>query len=408
MSLNNTPASERILIGIFGKRNAGKSSVINAITGQSIAIVSDVKGTTTDPVIKTMELLPLGPVVIIDTPGLDDIGALGELRIRKAYQMLNKTDLAVLVIDASIGITEEDKKILDRIKEKDIPYIVVWNKIDLLSRLSEKVQRIPTQNQIQISTKTGENILALKELIAKQAPHSKIVRPLISDLLNPGDFVVLVVPIDSSAPKGRLILPQQQTIRDILDSGSTAIVVKDTELEETIQKLGHLIKLVITDSQVFQQVVAILPPEIPLTSFSILFARYKGNLKTLANGAKALDTLDNEDTILISEGCTHHRQCNDIGTVKLPRLIQKHTGKKINFAFTSGTEFPEDLSPYRMIIHCGGCMLNEREMKYRLKCAEDQHIPITNYGTAIAHMNNILTRSLEPFKSESQQDKTRP
>lgn len=408
MSLNNTPASERILIGIFGKRNAGKSSVINAITGQSIAIVSDVKGTTTDPVIKTMELLPLGPVVIIDTPGLDDIGALGELRIRKAYQMLNKTDLAVLVIDASIGITEEDKKILDRIKEKDIPYIVVWNKIDLLSRLSEKVQRIPTQNQIQISTKTGENILALKELIAKQAPHSKIVRPLISDLLNPGDFVVLVVPIDSSAPKGRLILPQQQTIRDILDSGSTAIVVKDTELEETIQKLGHLIKLVITDSQVFQQVVAILPPEIPLTSFSILFARYKGNLKTLANGAKTLDTLTNEDTILISEGCTHHRQCNDIGTVKLPRLIQKYTGKKINFAFTSGTEFPEDLSPYRMIIHCGGCMLNEREMKYRLKCAEDQHVPITNYGTAIAHMNNILTRSLEPFKSESQQDKTRP
>ena len=408
MSLNNIPAAERIHIGIFGKRNAGKSSVINAITGQSIAIVSDVKGTTTDPVIKTMELLPLGPVVIIDTPGLDDIGTLGQLRIQKAYQMLNKTDIAIVVIDASIGITKEDKKILDRIKEKAIPYIVVWNKTDLLSRLSEKEQMIPTQNQIQISTKTGENILALKELIAKQAPNSKIVRPLISDLLNPGDFVVLVVPIDSSAPKGRLILPQQQTIRDILDSGSTAIVVKDTELKETIQKLGHLIKLVITDSQVFQQVVEILPPEIPLTSFSILFARYKGNMKTLANGAKALDTLDNEDTILISEGCTHHRQCNDIGTVKLPRLIQKHTGKKINFAFTSGTEFPEDLSPYRMIIHCGGCMLNEREMKYRLKCAEDQHVPITNYGTAIAHMNNILTRSLEPFESESQQDKTRP
>ena len=408
MSLNNIPAAERIHIGIFGKRNAGKSSVINAITGQSIAIVSDVKGTTTDPVIKTMELLPLGPVVIIDTPGLDDIGTLGQLRIQKAYQMLNKTDIAIVVIDASIGITKEDKKILDRIKEKAIPYIVVWNKTDLLSRLSEKEQRIPTQNQIQISTKTGENILALKELIAKQAPHSKIVRPLISDLLNPGDFVVLVVPIDSSAPKGRLILPQQQTIRDILDSGSTAIVVKDTELKETIQKLGHLTKLVITDSQVFQHVAEIIPPEIPLTSFSILFARYKGNLKTLANGAKALDTLDNEDTILISEGCTHHRQCNDIGTVKLPRLIQKHTGKKINFAFTSGTEFPEDLSPYRMIIHCGGCMLNEREMKYRLKCAEDQHVPITNYGTAIAHMNNILTRSLEPFKSESQQDKTRP
>lgn len=398
MSLNNTPAAERVHIGIFGKRNAGKSSVINAITGQSIAIVSDVKGTTTDPVIKTMELLPLGPVVIIDTPGLDDIGALGELRIQKAYQMLNKTDLAVLVIDVSIGITEEDKKILDRIKEKDIPYIVVWNKIDLLSRLSEREQGIPAEKQIQISTKTGKNILALKELIAKQAPNAKNEYPLVSDLLNPGDFVVIVVPIDSSAPKGRLILPQQQTIREILDSDSTAIVVKDTELEETIQKLGHLIKLVITDSQVFQQVVAILPPEIPLTSFSILFARYKGNLKTLANGAKALDTLDNEDTILISEGCTHHRQCNDIGTVKLPRLIQKHTGKKINFAFTSGTEFPEDLSPYRMIIHCGGCMLNEREMKYRLKCAEDQHVPITNYGTAIAHMNHILKRSLEPLK----------
>lgn len=398
MSLNNTPAAERVHIGIFGKRNAGKSSVINAITGQSIAIVSDVKGTTTDPVIKTMELLPLGPVVIIDTPGLDDIGALGELRIQKAYQMLNKTDLAVLVIDISIGITEEDKKILDRIKEKDIPYIVVWNKIDLLSRLSEREQEIPAEKQIQISTKTGKNILALKELIAKQAPNAKNEHPLVSDLLNPGDFVVLVVPIDSSAPKGRLILPQQQTIREILDSDSTAIVVKDTELEETIQKIGHLIKLVITDSQVFQQVVAILPPEIPLTSFSILFARYKGNLKTLANGAKALDTLDNEDTILISEGCTHHRQCNDIGTVKLPRLIQKHTGKKINFAFTSGTEFPEDLSPYRMIIHCGGCMLNEREMKYRLKCAEDQHVPITNYGTAIAHMNHILKRSLEPLK----------
>lgn len=398
MSLNNTPAAERVHIGIFGKRNAGKSSVINAITGQSIAIVSDVKGTTTDPVIKTMELLPLGPVVIIDTPGLDDIGALGELRIQKAYQMLNKTDLAVLVIDVSIGITEEDKKILDRIKEKDIPYIVVWNKIDLLSRLSEREQGIPAEKQIQISTKTGKNILALKELIAKQAPNAKNEHPLVSDLLNPGDFVVLVVPIDSSAPKGRLILPQQQTIREILDSDSTAIVVKDTELEETIQRIGHLIKLVITDSQVFQQVVAILPPEIPLTSFSILFARYKGNLKTLANGAKALDTLDNEDTILISEGCTHHRQCNDIGTVKLPRLIQKHTGKKINFAFTSGTEFPEDLSPYRMIIHCGGCMLNEREMKYRLKCAEDQHVPITNYGTAIAHMNHILKRSLEPLK----------
>lgn len=409
MSLNNTPATERIHIGIFGKRNTGKSSVINAITGQSIAIVSDVKGTTTDPVIKAMELLPLGPVVIIDTPGLDDIGVLGELRIKKAYQMLNKTDIAVLVIDISIGITEEDKKILNRIKEKQIPYIVVWNKTDLLSSpssrrdsflLAEKELMIPAERQILISTKTGEHIFELKELIAKQIPHTKNERPLVRDLLNPGDFVVLVVPIDSSAPKGRLILPQQQTIRDILDSGSTAIVVKDTELKETIQKLGHFTKLVITDSQVFQQVAEIIPPEIPLTSFSILFARYKGNLNTVTTGVKALDTLNDGDTVLISEGCTHHRQCNDIGTVKLPRLIQKHTGKKIRFEFTSGTEFPEDLSSYRMIIHCGGCMLSEREMKYRLKCAEDQQIPITNYGTAIAHMNNILIRSLEPFESK--------
>lgn len=415
MSLNNIPSAERLHIGIFGKRNAGKSSIINAITGQNLSIVSDVKGTTTDPVLKAMELLPLGPVVLIDTPGLDDEGELGEKRVQKAYQMLNKTDIAVLVIDATAGMTEEDLKILERIKEKMIPYVIVWNKMDLLT---EKKSSVSTVNKlpapanpdtftdetaslhlsenrsIYVSTKTGKNIYELKELVAKQMPSTKNDCHIISDLLAPNDFVVLVVPIDSSAPKGRLILPQQQTIRDILDAQASAIVVKDTELKETLQKLGNLTKLVITDSQVFQQVSAVVPPEIPLTSFSILFARYKGDLETVVKGANALDRLKDGDTILISEGCTHHRQCDDIGTVKLPNLVRKHTGKNIRFEFTSGTEFPDDLSPYRMIIHCGGCMLSEREMKYRLKCAEDQNIPITNYGTAIAHMNGILERSL--------------
>lgn len=416
MSLNNTPSAERLHIGIFGKRNAGKSSIINAVTGQNLSIVSDVKGTTTDPVVKTMELLPLGPVVMIDTPGLDDEGELGEMRIQKAYQMLNKTDIAVLVIDAAAGMTEEDQRILKRIKEKMIPYVIVWNKMDLLTgkKSSEStVDKLPApanpdtftdetasvhlskNHSIYVSTKTGKNIYELKELIAKQMPSTENDRHIISDLLAPNDFVVLVVPIDSSAPKGRLILPQQQTIRDILDAQASAIVVKDTELKETLQKLGNLTRLVITDSQVFRQVSAVVPPEIPLTSFSILFARYKGDLETVVKGANALDRLKDGDTILISEGCTHHRQCDDIGTVKLPNLVRKHTGKNIRFEFTSGTEFPDDLSPYRMIIHCGGCMLSEREMKYRLKCAEDQNIPITNYGTAIAHMNGILERSLE-------------
>ncbi len=393
MSLNHTPFAERIYIGIFGKRNAGKSSLINAITSQNLAIVSDVKGTTTDPVIKSMELLPLGPVVIIDTPGLDDDGELGKLRIQKAYQMLNKTDIAVLVIDASEEMTEEDKQILQKIRCKKIPHIIVWNKTDLLSN----TDRILTGNQIAVSSKTGKNINELKELIAKQVSSTKNNRHIISDLIRPKDFVVLVVPIDSSAPKGRLILPQQQTIRDILDIGATAIVVKDTELADTLQRLGSLTRLVITDSQVFKKISEIVPSDIPLTSFSILFARYKGNLNTVVNGAKALDSLENNDIILISEGCTHHRQCNDIGTVKLPNMVRSHTGKTIRFEFTSGSEFPDDLSRYKMIIHCGGCMLNEREMQYRLKCAEDQNIPITNYGTAIAHMQGILARSVEIF-----------
>lgn len=395
MSLNTTPSADRVHIGIFGKRNAGKSSIINAITGQDLAIVSDIKGTTTDPVLKSMELLPLGPVVIIDTPGLDDSGELGTLRIQKAYQILNKTDIAVLVVDASAGMTAEDVDILQRIKEKEIPYVVVFNKADLTTVSTEDLPA-DTKN-ISVSTVTGEHIYELKELIASLAPDEDKGRRIVDDLIQPSDFIVLVVPIDSAAPKGRLILPQQQTIRDILDSDATAIVVKETGLKDTLAQMGKTPSLVITDSQAFEQVSADVPPEIPLTSFSILFARYKGNLETVVHGAKALDTLNDGDTILISEGCTHHRQCDDIGTVKLPRWVRQHTGKNLEFAFTSGTEFPTDLSKYQLIIHCGGCMINEREMKYRLRCAKDQGIPITNYGIAIAHMKGILARSIEMF-----------
>lgn len=395
MSLNTTPSADRVHIGIFGKRNAGKSSIINAITGQDLAIVSDIKGTTTDPVLKSMELLPLGPVVIIDTPGLDDSGELGTLRIQKAYQILNKTDIAVLVVDASAGITTEDEGILQRIKEKEIPYVVVFNKADLTT-VSSKNLPADAKN-ISVSTVTGEHIYELKELIASLAPDEDKNRRIVGDLIQPSDFIVLVVPIDSAAPKGRLILPQQQTIRDVLDSDAAAIVVKETDLKDTLAQMEKTPSLVITDSQAFEQVSADVPPEIPLTSFSILFARYKGNLETVVHGAKALDTLNDGDTILISEGCTHHRQCDDIGTVKLPRWVRQHTGKNLEFEFTSGTEFPTDLSKYQLIIHCGGCMINEREMKYRLRCAKDQGIPITNYGIAIAHMKGILARSIEIF-----------
>lgn len=395
MSLNNTPSSERIHIGIFGKRNAGKSSVINAITGQDLAIVSDIKGTTTDPVLKSMELLPLGPVVLIDTPGLDDEGKLGTLRIKKAYQMLNKTDIAVLVVDGSIGMTEEDDRILTRIKEKNIPYVIVFNKMDLITDASVNTRQ--EIHSLQVSAKNGYHIQALKELIASQLPKELTEKKFVGDLIAPLDFVVLVVPIDSAAPKGRLILPQQQTIRDILDAGAVSIVVKDTELKDTLDKLAVKPKLVITDSQAFGKVSKEVPRDIPLTSFSILFARYKGNLDTLITGARTLDTLEDGDTVLISEGCTHHRQCDDIGSVKLPQWILAHTKKELHFSFTSGTEFPDDLSDYQLIVHCGGCMLNEREVKYRMKCALDQNVPITNYGIAIAHMKGILTRSLEPF-----------
>lgn len=398
-NMNQTPSANRTHIGIFGKRNAGKSSLINAITGQNYAIVSDVLGTTTDPVLKSMELLPLGPVVIIDTPGLDDEGELGALRIQKAYQILNKTDIAVLVIDASFGVTKEDSEILKRIHEKEIPCVIVVNKSDICPNCNLEDLPLPdSDSAILVSSKTGEHIHELKELLAQQSSQDTIQKSIVADLLNPLDFVVLVVPIDSAAPKGRLILPQQQTIRDILEAKASAIVVQETELAETLTSLGKKPKMVITDSQVFKKVSAVTPDDILLTSFSILFARYKGNLKTLVDGASALDSLKNGDCILISEGCTHHRQCDDIGTVKLPNWIRNYTKKEIEFEFTSGTEFPLDLSSYKMIVHCGGCMLNEREMKYRLKCAEDAKIPITNYGTCIAYINGILNRSLEPVK----------
>lgn len=402
MSLNNTPSSERVHIGIFGKRNAGKSSLINAVTSQNLAIVSDIKGTTTDPVMKAMELLPLGPVVLIDTPGLDDSGELGLMRIQKAHQALNRCDIAVLVIDALEGITPEDGKILEKIQKKQIPCILAINKCDLLSSFDSPVpltDSLPDSiHTIRISARNGQGIFELKEMLAASLPEEDKGRRIVGDLIHPSSLVILVIPIDKAAPKGRLILPQQQTIRDILDSGAYALTVRETELAAALSSLGRTPDLVITDSQAFSYVAKIVPEEIPLTSFSILFARYKGNLKTLADGARALDSLKADDTILISEGCTHHRQCEDIGTVKLPNLIRKHTGcKDLTFSFTSGTEFPADLSGFSMIVHCGGCTLNKREMKYRLSCAEDAGIPITNYGTAIAHMNGILPRCLQPF-----------
>lgn len=403
MGLNSTPSSERVHIGIFGKRNAGKSSVINAITNQSLAIVSDIKGTTTDPVSKAMELLPLGPVMIIDTPGLDDVGELGKMRIQKSYQVLNKSDIGILVIDGTFGQTDEDKALINKFKEKNIPYIVVMNKLDLVREQQniDENEINSNPNTIWVSSTTKENIYELKEMIAKQSPTDEPKFKIVGDLLNPSDFVVLVVPIDKAAPKGRLILPQQQTIRDILEANANAIVLKENELKNTLKNLGKKPKLVITDSQVFSKVSADTPKDILLTSFSILFARYKGDLKETVKGVKTLEDLKDNDTILISEGCTHHRQCDDIGTVKIPKWITKYTNKKINFEFSTGREFPYDLSKYKMIVHCGGCTLNEREMKYRTKCAQDQKVPFTNYGILIAYTQGILKRTLEPFSDIS-------
>ncbi|MBQ3497899.1 MAG: [Clostridia bacterium] len=392
MSLNSVASAERIHIGFFGLRNAGKSSVVNAVTGQSLALVSDVKGTTTDPVKKAMELLPLGPVVIIDTPGIDDKGELGMMRVKRAKQVLNYADIAVLIVDASKGMSNEDRELLSFIESKKLPYVIAYNKSDLLESIPDE-----TDKEIYVSAVNGLNIERLKNKIAEAAKSEKNEKRVVADLIKSGDTVVLVTPIDESAPKGRLILPQQQTIRDILDAHAAAVVTRETELAQTLDLLKNPPALVITDSQAFGAVSKIVPPHIPLTSFSILFARYKGNLNILANGAMELDFLKDGDKVLISEGCTHHRQCNDIGTVKLPGWIKKHSGKELVFEFTSGGEFPEELSGYALIVHCGGCMLNEREMQYRLRQAADAGVPITNYGMAIAYMNGILKRSLEPL-----------
>ena len=403
MGMNQTPTSERVHIGFFGKRNAGKSSVMNAVTGQDLAVVSEVRGTTTDPVYKSMELLPLGPVVMMDTPGIDDEGELGVLRVKKSYQVLNKTDVAVLVIDGSEGASSEDAALMERIRDKQIPYVVVINKKELTP--SGAVEKISvtlgmtdgTVRPIQVSAVTGEGIHELKEQIAAAANTEEPERYLVRDLLEPSDIAVLVVPIDKAAPKGRLILPQQQTIRDILEADAVSVVVKENELKNILPQLNKKPKMVITDSQAFGKVAKDTPEDILLTSFSILFARYKGDLESVVRGVTALDTLEDGDTVLISEGCTHHRQCGDIGTVKIPAWIKEYTGKDVIIETTSGTEFPDDLTGYKMILHCGGCMLNEREMKYRQKCAEDQGVPMTNYGIAIAYMKGILKRSGEVF-----------
>lgn len=392
MSLNDTPSANRIHIGFFGCRNAGKSSVVNAITGQELAVVSDVLGTTTDPVQKAMELLPLGPVMIIDTPGFDDVGELGEKRIQKTKQILNRTDIAVLVVDAKKGFTATDKLLLALIQEKELPYLIIYNKSDLLEKIPKE-----EEHSIYISALEKIGIHECKEKLAHQIPTEDMTLQIVGDLLCPGDLAVLVIPIDSAAPKGRLILPQQQVIRDILEAGAAAVTVRNTELARTLQKLEGKVRMVITDSQAFEEVAAIVPKEIPLTSFSILMARFKGYLETAVKGIQAVDSLKDGDRILVSEGCTHHRQCEDIGTVKLPNWLLKYTGKDLKFEWSSGREFNEDLSPYAMVIHCGGCMLNEREVKYRMKCAVDQGIPFTNYGIAIAYMKGILQRSIEPI-----------
>ena len=399
--MNHTPMSERVHIGFFGKRNAGKSSVMNAVTGQDLAVVSEVKGTTTDPVYKSMELLPLGPVVMMDTPGIDDEGELGKLRVKKSYQVLNKTDAAVLVVDGLAGAAEEDAALLERIRRKRIPYTVVLNKQDLASeKIKEQTMHIlgiSGEQMLCVSAADGTGINELKERIAQIAKPEELERRIIGDMISPSDFIVLVVPIDSAAPKGRLILPQQQTIRDILEADAVSVVIKEDHVGETIESLGKKPRLVITDSQAFEKVAADTPEDILLTSFSILFARYKGNLEMAVKGVTTLDKLKNGDKILISEGCTHHRQCDDIGTVKIPRWIREYTGKEIQFETTSGTQFPDELGEYKLIVHCGGCMLNEREMKYRLSCAEDQGVPITNYGILIAYIKGILKRSVELF-----------
>lgn len=391
MGLNDTPSGERLHIGFFGRRNAGKSSVVNAVTGQELSVVSDIKGTTTDPVTKAMELLPAGPVVIIDTPGYDDEGALGELRVKKTKEILRRTDLAVLIVDAVLGLTETEDQLIGLFREKNIPWITVYNKSDLVEPANLK------ENEIAVSALNNKNIHQLKDMIAEYAKSDTKKCRIIGDLFDPGALVVLVTPIDAAAPAGRMILPQVQTLRDILDADSMAVFTKETQLAQTLEKLDNKPDMVVTDSQAFGYVSKIVPEDIPLTSFSILMARYKGFLDASVVGAAAIDSLNDGDTVLISEGCTHHRQCGDIGSVKLPALLKKTTGKSLDIRLTSGREFPEDLSDISLVIHCGGCMLNEREMTYRMRSAADQNVPFTNYGIAIAKMNGILRRSLGIF-----------
>ncbi len=393
MSLNQTPTAERIHIGIFGRRNSGKSSLVNAITGQNLAIVSDFAGTTTDPVYKNMELLPLGPVVIIDTAGLDDEGELGMMRVEKTYGVLNKTDIAIVCVDIEKGIGELEKELISEIEKKKIPFVVVRNKLDRAAPVKKEYPQ-----DISLSAKTGENIEDLKNLLGtfvKKEPEKRLV----GDIIKEGDLVVLVIPIDASAPKGRLILPQQQTIRDILESGANALCVRDTELADTLKKVGNP-DLVITDSQAFKKVAEIVPEDVPMTSFSILFSRYKGELWEMASAAKAVSDLKNGDKILIAEGCTHHRQCEDIGTVKIPRWITEKTGKKIDFDFASGGDFPKTFENYKLIVHCGGCMLPENEIKSRIDSAKEAGVPVTNYGILIAYLNGILERSVKPLRKD--------
>ena len=391
MSMNETPSANRVHIGFFGCRNAGKSSVVNSVTAQEVAVVSDTKGTTTDPVTKSMELLPIGAVVIIDTPGFDDTGELGELRVKRTKQILNKTDIAVLVVDGSIGMNICDRQLIEIFKDKEIPYVIAYNKSDIFEK------RDTDENEICVSAQSGDGIYELKELIGKIAKGTESDKRLVADLIKPYEFIVLVVPIDEAAPKGRLILPQQQTIRDILEAGAFSVVTRETELHDALGGLSQKPAMVITDSQAFKGVAEEVPDDVVLTSFSILMARYKGFLDSAVKGVCAIEKLKDGDTVLVSEGCSHHRQCGDIGTVKLPIWLKKYTGKNLNIEASSGAGFPEDLSKYSLIIHCGGCMLNEREMRYRIKCAADAGVPITNYGTAIAYMNGILKRSLAPF-----------
>ncbi len=392
MSLNTTVSAERPHIAFFGRRNAGKSSVVNAVTNQKISVVSDTLGTTTDPVKKAMELLPLGPVVIIDTPGFDDVGALGALRVERTREVLRKTDIAVLVVDGTLGMTEADNALVAEFRERRLPYLVVYNKVDLLD-----VVPAAQAQEIYVSAINGTGIDALKEKLAHIVRDEKKEKYIVADLVEAGDTVILVIPIDDAAPKGRIILPQQQTLRELLDHHCSVICCQPEELSATIAGLQKKPALVITDSQAFGKVAKLTPEEIPMTSFSVLFARYKGDLDNLIAGAEALSSLKENDRVLISEGCTHRRQCGDIGTVKLPAWIERFAGVKPRFEFTSGGSFPDDLSVYRVVVHCGGCMLNEKEMQYRQKAAQQAGVPMVNYGIAIAKMNGILDRALEPI-----------